>query len=333
MKFPLLLVFPDQEPLLLVSQGLRAAAEETFTGELVSYMDYDIHYRMVTFPEDAVAALRDHLAPRGLSLRRLGVEDRYLIRAFELMLRELYPTAEWSDVSELLQDLRRVKEEDEIALIRRSCELNDLAYEVARRESVAGRTEVEVYGLTHQALLREVGAFQFFSGDFATGVRSVKGGGPATNLALQNGDTFILDLWTTTHGYWSDTCRTFVVGGQPTSEQTRLHDVVMKATEAAEKLLRPGVKCSDVYRAAYEVLEAAGWAEHFFHHAGHGIGLHPHEAPFFIPASDQVLEPGMTCTLEPGAYLEGVGGVRSEDNYLITADGYEKLTNFPRGLV
>ena len=143
---------------------------------------------------------------------------------------------------------------------------------------------------------------------------------------------FIFDLWTTTHGYWADTCRTFVVGGKPTAEQIRMHDVVCKAVDAGEALLRPGMPARDVYQTMFDTISDEGYGDHFPHHGGHGFGLYAHEPPFFIPAANDILEEGMTCTLEPGVYVKGIGGVRSEDNYLITETGIENLTPYPRGL-
>ncbi|MBT5876609.1 MAG: M24 family metallopeptidase, partial [Candidatus Latescibacteria bacterium] len=88
----------------------------------------------------------------------------------------------------------------------------------------------------------------------------------------------------------------------------------------------------EVYQAMYDTISDAGYGDHFPHHGGHGFGLYAHEPPFFIPAATDILEEGMTCTLEPGVYVEGIGGVRSEDNYLITSTGFENLTPYPRGL-
>lgn len=330
MKFPLLLVFPGQEPLLFVSRGLREEAARTFTGELVEYEDYNIQRRMATYPDEAALALKGVLQGRPWRPRRIGFERRYLIAAYYDLLRELYPEAEWVDVSEILRGMRAIKDEDEVALIRRAGEIAAVGYATFRQEALPGRSEVEVYGLANAAVHREVGTFCFFQGDVASGERSVAGGGPATSRILQAGETLILDLWTTVNGYWSDTCRTEVVGAKPTPQQQRLFDAVLRALEAGEGKLRPGVGAAQVYRAVYEAFEEAGLASFFPHHAGHGIGLHPHEAPFLIPGSSEVLEEGMVVALEPGVYVPEVGGVRIEDNYLIRADGPQRLTLFPR---
>lgn len=332
MKVVLLLVYPEAGPVLLVSQGFKADAEKTYRDEMVVYVDYDIHQKMVTHLEDALAVLRERLVSQKRPLRTIGVEGRALPSAAAALFTQLYPSAKITDISTVIPSMRRIKDDDELALIRRSEAKIALAYRTVKQAIGEGRTELDAYLAGEAALVREVGGLTFFAGDFASGERSVGIGGWPTGRVLKAGDLFIFDLWTTTTGYWADTCRTFVVGGSPTAEHTRLHEAVLSAIDAGEQLLRPGTSARDVYQAMAEAFEARGLGDRFPHHGGHGIGLYAHEAPFFIPASEEVLEEGMVCTLEPGVYLPGIGGVRSEDNYLITATGFENLTPYPRGL-
>ena len=154
-------------------------------------------------------------------------------------------------------------------------------------------------------------------------------GGPPTLRSLGNGETLILDLWLTANGYWSDTCRTFVIGEDPTSNQVKLLELLKRAMAAGEDKLRPGVKGFEVYNAVFNVIADAGLANRFPHHAGHGIGLEDQEPPFLIPASNETLIEGMVCTLEPGVYVPGVGGLRIEHNYLITTGKPDRLTKYP----
>lgn len=332
MKAALLLVYPDDGPILLNSQMFKAQAEQTYRDEMVVYVDYDIHHKMVTHLEDALAVLRERLVSKPKSPKKIGIESRYLPTGTMMMFNELYPSADVIDISTVIPHMRRIKEDDELALIRRSEEQIALAYRSVKEAISAGRTELDAFLAGGAALTKEAAEPAFFYGDFVSGDRTVGIGGPPTGRVLQTGDLFIFDLWTTTHGYWADTCRTFVVGGQPTAEQTRMHDVVLRAIDSGEALLKPGVPARDVYQAMYDAINAEGYGNYFPHHGGHGIGLYAHEPPFFIPASDEILEEGMTCTLEPGVYIPKIGGVRSEDNYLITATGFENLTPYPRGL-
>ena len=332
MKNVLLLVYPDDGPVLLNSRMFAAQAEKTYQEEMLVYADYDIHHKMVTHLEDALPILRERLISKPKFLNKIGIEGRHLFSGYLTLLTELYPSAEFPDISNVLPHMRRIKEEDEVALICKSEAQIALAYRTIKEAVVAGSTEMDAFLAGTVALSKEIGEPTFFNGDFVSGERAVDVGGPPTGRVLKSGDMFIFDLWTTTHGYWADTCRTFVVGGKPTTEQIRMHDAVCKAVDAGEALLRPGVPARNVYRAMYDTIAEEGYGNHFPHHGGHGFGLYAHEAPFFIPAGDEILEEGMTCTLEPGVYVEGIGGVRSEDNYLITSTGIENLTPYPRGL-
>jgi Xaa-Pro aminopeptidase len=136
----------------------------------------------------------------------------------------------------------------------------------------------------------------------------------------------------TTRGYWADTCRTFVVGGSPTAAQQEVHSTLKRALEAGVEMLKPGIKASDVYRAVYQVIASHGWGQKFPHHAGHAVGLDAWERPFIIPGCDDKLEEGMVIALEPGVYLEGVGAMRIENNYLVSKEGGQSLSHYPLDL-
>lgn len=333
MKHPLLCVPGRGKPTLYINHGLRGAAADTFRGTLVDYMCYDIHVKMVTFPEDAVAGMRAHRKQFPAHAHRVGVDLRYLPAIFLNVLREWYPSAEFVDVSAAMNELRARKDADEIAVIRECIRLDEIAYQTARAAAQPGVTEAELYGLCYAALAKEAGEPFYFLGDFVAGYKRCRGaGGPPTNYRICKGDVIILDLWVCYHGYWADMSRTFVIGRKPTSQEVRVHDLLRKAMETAVKKFQPGVPAKDVYQTVHDVLDADGWAKDWFHHAGHGLGCHPHEAPFFIPKSNQPLQEGMVCTLEPGVYRDGFGGMRIEDNFLITKNGCERLSKFPHGL-
>lgn len=332
MKSVLLLVYPDRGPVLLNSRMFKDQAEQVYKDKMIVYTDYDIHHKMVTHLDDALAVLREHLVKDGNKPGRIGIEGRYQASAVTMLFQELYPSAAFSDISNTVLHMRRIKEDDELALIRRSESQIALAYKTVKETIAEGKTELDALLAGSAALTKSAGEYTFFYGDFVSGERAEGVGGWPTGRVLQNGDLFIFDLWTTTEGYWADTCRTFAVGGKHTTEQVKMHDAVLKAIDAGEQELRPGVPAREVYKAMHDAITAAGYGDYFPHHGGHGFGLHAHESPFFIPASEEILEEGMTCTLEPGVYIPGHGGVRSEDNYLITATGFENLTPYPRGL-
>lgn len=164
-------------------------------------------------------------------------------------------------------------------------------------------------------------------GDFAVSPGPERAGGPPTERVLLPGDMFILDFSVVLRGYRSDFTNTLVVGREPTSEQRQLFDLSVAAMAAGEKELREGAACRAVYDAVRGAFDKAGMAKHFPHHAGHGIGLSHPEAPFFVREATETLRAGDVVTLEPGLYVTGVGGLRIENNYLITETGYERLSN------
>ncbi|MBM3122213.1 MAG: M24 family metallopeptidase, partial [Chloroflexi bacterium] len=148
----------------------------------------------------------------------------------------------------------------------------------------------------------------------------------------QPGDFLIIDWGAAVDGYISDLTRTLAF--EPVDpELRRVHAIVLQANEAGRAAARPGVACAEVDRAARQVIETAGYGPRFTHRTGHGIGMEAHEPPYIRGDNAELLAPGMTFTVEPGVYLTGRGGVRIEDNIVITPDGAESLSTLDRSLV
>lgn len=227
----------------------------------------------------------------------------------------------------LLRELRRRKEPDEIALLRDSIRAG-LAGQAALRDIArAGVSELEVYCEIEKVVLQAAGRPGLVYGDFrSTTPKNPKAGGLPTDHVLQRGDLFILDYSVVLDGYRGDFTNTIAIG-QPTDPQVLLFDLCIAGIASAERTLRAGAKARDVHAAAWRPYDEAGYGHAFQHHAGHGIGLAHPEPPILVPQSDDVLVAGDVLTLEPGAYIEGIGGMRFEHNYLITETGYERLTS------
>lgn len=227
---------------------------------------------------------------------------------------------------ELVADLRRSKDPDEIELLKTCMRATDAGHAWARANIKPGMTELDVYAGVCGAVYAALGHWAVVYGDFTVATGS-KRGGPPTPHVLAAGETFILDYSVVVQGYRSDFTNTLVVGGQPTSDQKRIFDLCVSAMQAGEKQLKAGAACQTVYDAVRGVFDAAGVADRFPHHAGHGLGLEHPEAPFLVRHSTETLRAGDVVTLEPGLYLDGVGGIRIEHNYLITDTGYERLSD------
>lgn len=232
-----------------------------------------------------------------------------------------------SQVVNAIARMRRQKDPDEIETLRHCMRAGAAGHAWARAHVRPGMTELDVYAGVSAACTKDAGRPVIVYGDFAVCPGPERRGGPPTDRVLANGDMLILDYSVVLQGYRSDFTNTLVVGIEPTAEQQRLYDLCTQAMAAGEAELHAGAACLKVYQAVRGVFERAGLADAFPHHAGHGLGLTHPEAPFFVRHANETLLERDVMTLEPGLYVAGVGGIRIEHNYLITATGFERLSN------
>lgn len=227
----------------------------------------------------------------------------------------------------LVGEMRRRKDPDEITLLKECMRVTAAGHEWAMVVTEPGMTELDVYSGIAAECTRVAGFPVVVYGDFAVSDGSARRGGMATTRELKAGDMLILDFSVVIQGYRSDFTNTLVVGGQPTPEQQKLFDLCVSAMAAGEAELKVGVKCQAVYDAVNGVFDREGLAKAFPHHAGHGLGISHPEPPFFVAHSEGELVAGDVVTLEPGLYIDGIGGLRIEHNYLVTDAGFERLSN------
>lgn len=260
-----------------------------------------------------------------LGLRRLGFESEHLpvhqYKAWQENLAgvDLVPT------TNLVEELRAVKEPGELELIRKAVALADEAYQHLRDLVRPGLSEreaswaAESYMRTHGA---EGVAFEFL---IQTGPHGALPHWTAGDELIQNGAPLIIDMGARLEGYHSDLTRTLFLG-KSDSQFQKIYDIVRKAQEAALQGIHPGIKGGEADALARKVIDEAGYGEYFGHGLGHGVGLAIHEKPWVRRESQDVLRPGMAITVEPGIYIPGWGGVRIEDLVLVVDDGVEVLT-------
>ena len=238
-----------------------------------------------------------------------------------------------NSIIELISEMRRRKDPDEIDVLRLCMRATDAGHAWARKNVKPGMTELEVYTSMAKTCSEAAGQAVIVYGDFTVSPGSAKRGGPPTNHVLAEGETLILDYSVVLFGYRSDFTNTLVVGGKPSADQKRIFDLCVAAMAAGERELRGGASCLVVYQAVRGAFEKVGMAHHFPHHAGHGLGLAHPEAPYFVRHANEALVAGDVVTLEPGLYVDGIGGVRMERNYRITDSGFECLSGHEIGLV
>lgn len=316
---------------------LRSRAGVPFVDDEVMVKWYD-HQHSVINRDHALLAATEQIADR-LFGRAGAVEAEWLpVGAFELLgldhehhsvRREAKDIGQRGavDLGTTLRGLRRQKHPDEIALLKECMRAGEAGMLRLREIIRPGISEFEIFREIHAATLAAAGRPCLIYGDFrAANGSKPKVGGLPTDYKLQPGDMFTLDYSVVLDGYRSDFTNCLTVG-EPSLDQQRLFDLVSAAQRAGEAVCRAGTKARDVFHAVNQPILEAGLAAHFAHHAGHGIGLAHPEAPILVPESDDVLMAGDVVTLEPGLYVEGLGGLRIEHNYRITDTGYERLSN------
>jgi Xaa-Pro aminopeptidase len=267
----------------------------------------------------------------GASGGRIGVEATTLSLAQYLDLGEL-AGVELVPTHGLIEKLRMIKDEDEIAAIREAARLTDEAMNDLLPLLEPGMTEHRVAGeieLLQRAKGGERDASEII---VASGTRSALPHGIATSRRLQAGEPVMFDLGTVVDGYLSDLTRTVHLG--PASDEFRqIYAVVLEALQRALDDIAPGMRGDEAHALAGDVIAEAGYGDRFGHSLGHSIGLDVHEPPLLSPRDPTVVEPGMVFTVEPGIYVPGVGGVRIEDVVVVREDGCELLSHAPRELV
>lgn len=262
---------------------------------------------------------------------RLGIEADSMTVGLLNQIAEKMPKIELVPTSGLVEDLRLIKDKDEIERLRRAVWQAEKAFAVLRSTLRPEKTEKEVADeLEHQ--------FRLFGGKDAS-FASIVAVGPraalphATPGASRIGeDDFVLVDWGANDGLYCSDLTRMIVTGKISPKFERIYNTVLEAQTRAIAAVRPGALAHDVDNVARSYITKAGFGKRFRHGLGHGLGMLVHEAPRLAVNSQTVLKPGMVVTVEPGIYLPGWGGIRIEDDILVTRNGHEVLTSVPKRL-
>lgn len=283
-----------------------------------------------------VVAWRDGEDPYELVARAIAGSAEVAVEKEHLSLHQAEVITSRSGASELvdvgseIRRLRLTKNADEIEKLARAAAITDEAFVKVLARMHAGMSEIEV-ALLFGSVIGELGGTLSFNTLIQSGPNSAMPHLEPSSRKLTRGDFVLLDFGAAWAGYKADSTRMAVVG-EPSARHRELHDVVLRAHDAAIAAARPGITTGDVDAAARRVIEDAGFGNEFFHRVGHGLGLEAHEDPSLDPGSRRVVEPGMVFTIEPGVYVPGFGGVRIEDDVAVTEGGCRVLTRADRSL-
>ena len=285
-------------------------------------------YQVLEYKEDFVDTLKNLLEEEGID--ELGFESTAIsYQKYEKYNDKLSP--QLVPVKGLIEELRLIKEKEEIESIKKAVEIADSAFEHILHYIKPGLREDEIALELEYYMKKNGGEKNSFDFIVASGKRSSLPHGLAGDRKLKKGDLVILDFGTKWEGYCSDITRTVILGSAG-KKQEEIYNLVLEAQKCLRQEICPGITGKEADALARDIIETAGYGDYFGHGSGHGLGLRVHEGPRLSHKSDRVLEPGMVVTAEPGVYIPDFGGVRIEDNLVITTDGCEVLSSSPRKL-
>ena len=325
MERPVVGIFPTKGIPALILPELEKAK--------VAQLDYQLNTYFYNEDQSTwTSVFRSALTDAGLEKAKLGIIPQHLRMLEYSYLENACPDLEISSGQEILKQIRMIKGPDELRLMDEAVRLAECALSCIIPAIKTGMTEKElasklVSRLFHEGSDPKLPFFPIVS----FGENSANPHATPTDRILREGDLVLVDWGASHEGYYSDITRTFVMGdANPELEQ--IAQFVLEANTAGREAVKPGALTREVDQAARQVIEKAGYGKFFIHRTGHGLGRESHEDPYISQFDKTILEPGMTFTIEPGIYLPGRGGVRIEDDVLVTEDGCRSLTLMPREL-
>jgi Xaa-Pro aminopeptidase len=262
---------------------------------------------------------------------RVGFEDEQMsVRTLERLKAKLADGVEAVGAGGLVEQLRRVKDDEELRTIAEASKLADEVWRWSIERGLAGRSERQV-SRAAEARIRELGGDPSFPAIVAAGPNGALPHAEPGEREIGRGELVVFDMGAQLDGYCSDGTRTYATG-EPGEVARAVYETVLAAQMAALEAVEAGAKGEDVDAVARKIIDDAGHGDRFGHGLGHGVGLEVHEGPRLSARSDDVLAPNEVVTVEPGIYLPGELGVRIEDLVVVTEDGCENLSSLPKDL-
>ncbi|HET7578962.1 MAG TPA: Xaa-Pro peptidase family protein [Bacillales bacterium] len=318
-----LVIFPETEPFLVCPQlEVSRVRQAGWESEIVACGDADNPWELI----------RKAFEKRSIhEARSVAVEKSTLSFGRGEKLQNLFPDTAFFDAEEKIGELRLVKDEHELKILREAAKLADEAVEIGAAAITEGKTEMEILAEIEYEMKKKGVSQMAFSTMVLTGANAALPHGNPGDRRIQKGDFVLFDLGVVVDGYCSDITRT-VAYHHTNEEQEKVYETVLKAQKAALAEGKPGTRIGDVDLTARRIISEAGYGEYFPHRIGHGLGIEAHEAPSMSENNNNLLKQGMVYTVEPGIYIPDVVGVRIEDDVYVTEDGYVCLTHYPKEL-
>lgn len=275
--------------------------------------------------------LANAIKSRISTVSTIAIEKTHLTVDRYEALQDSFPHSNFVQLDEKINEFRVIKEKSEIEKMRKAAALADYAIEVGVKEIAEGKTELEIVQKI-EAAIKEKGYSMSFETTVLSGPKAASPHGTPGDRKIQKGDFVLFDLGVIYEGYCSDITRT-VAFGEISEEQRLIYETVKKSNEESIHAVKPGVRCMDLDKISRDIIEQAGYGKYYTHRLGHGLGISVHEFPSVTGTNEMELKPGMVFTIEPGIYKPDVAGVRIEDDVVVTEDGVEVLTKYPKELI
>ncbi|MFX1295239.1 MAG: M24 family metallopeptidase [Promethearchaeota archaeon] len=309
-----LMVYPESVPYLFVPElEYENALNTVKNSEIVK----------INRNSEILQLIKDNLKEN--QIKRLGIEENSMSVKFYVDLTKKCAFIELESGSKLIDNLRMIKNTDEIEKIETACRITDIGFSTALENIAEGRTEIEIAAEVEYAMRKKGSEVAPFETIIASGHRSALPHGVSSNKKIEREDFIIIDLGAKYKGYCSDMTRTVLLG-KPNQKKLEIYNAVLKTQQEAIKACNTGKNVMTIEEIARKILFEEGYNNYFIHSLGHGVGLDVHELPTIALNSKDVLLENMTFTIEPGVYIPDFGGVRIEDVILLTKKGPKCLT-------